>query len=459
MKLYLKIVLQVFLILYVISCENPVNNGVEYLPPETYLSVFSMPGDTVAPGSTVKKIYWWGDSPNGFVVGFRISFDSLNWGYTTKTDSTFVFTISGQDSVFRIWVAAVDNRGMVDPTPATNLYPVINSPPSMVFDVGTEIPDTIFPIATLKWTGTDPDGDNTIKNYFWSLNDTNHFHSVPGNLNIMTLTKDSGLISGNYCVYMKAMDIAGSFSPIVRMPADTTKFFYVKSVTGRVLLIKDMPQNEMSTADSYFATVLDTVKYDVLDIKSGNGKLIPKIINPMFVETLKLFKVVIWSANRGGQVTSNDPNFTLAQSSLPYYLAANGKVFWTSGIPDNFIGQGSLFNFGPVDSIKSSCYIQFNFPGDTLKSEYSGYPDLYASSFIAITRGIYYPNTAQLVFKLLYNPNRPYCLDDSYIAVKDANVNPKIFLMVMPIYYLNNNQNNSKAFFVKLLQDFGLLPQ
>ncbi len=459
MKFYLKIFLLVYFIIFFLSCENPVKQEVEHLPPDTHLSIFAMPGDTLAPGTTVKKIYWWGDSPNGFVVGFRISFDSLNWGYTTKTDSTFVFVISGQDSAFRIWVAAVDNKGVVDPTPATNLYPVVNSPPSMVFDAGTELPDTIFPIATLKWTGTDPDGDNTIKNYFWSINDTNHFRPIAGNLNIMTLTKDSGLISGNYCVYMKAMDIAGTFSPIVRMPADSTKFFFVKSVTARVLLIKDMPLNEMGSANSFFANALDTVKFDVLDIKSNGGKLIPKIINPMFVETLKLFKVVIWSGNRGGQVTSNDPNFTLAQSSLPYYLAANGKVFWTSGIPDNYSGQGVLFNFAPVDSIKSSCYIQFNFPGDTLKSTYSGYPDLYASSFIAVTRGIYFPNTAKLVYKLLYNPNRPYCLDDSYIAIKDADENPKIFLMVMPIYYLNYNQNISKAFFVKLFQDFGLLPQ
>jgi hypothetical protein len=417
-----------------------------------------MPGDTVAPGATVKKISWWGDAPNGFIAGFNISFDSLNWGFTTKYDSIFVFNISGQDSAFRIWVSAVDDKGLVDPSPATNLYPVINSPPTMIFDAATNLPDTIFPVATLKWTGTDPDGNFTIKNYLWSLNDTNNFRTIPGNLNLMTLTKDSGLVSGNYCVYMKAIDIAGASSPIVRMPGDTSKKFFVKPAIGRVLIIKDMPSLDVSSADAYFAAVLDTIQYSTLDIKSNNGALIPKIVNPMFVETMKLFNVVIWSGNRGGQVTSNDPNFALAQNSLPFYLSEGGKVFWTSGIPDNFQGQGALFNFAPVDSIKSTCYIQFNFPGDTLVSALNGYPDLYANQFIAVTRSLYYQSSAKLAYKLLYNPNRPYCMEDSYVAIKDSDTNPKLLLMVMPVYYLNGNPVNSKLFLNKLFKEFGLLP-
>ena len=455
---FLLILIIILILLGFFSCSDPVSEPIAPLNPETYLSVFSMPGDTVAPGATVKKISWWGDAPNGFITGFRISFDSVNWGFTTKYDSTFVFTIAGQDSAFRIWVASVDDKGLADPTPASNLYPVINSPPSMIFDANTDLPDTLFPVATLKWTGTDPDGDFTIKNYLWSINDTNNFRSVPGNVNIMTLTKDSGIVSGNYCIYMKAVDIAGAVSPTVRMPRDTSKMFFVKPAVGRVLIIKDMPSIDLSSADSYFTAAMDTVQYSTFDIKSNNGALIPKIVNPMFIETMKLFKVVIWSGNRGGQVTTNDPNFALAQNSLPFYLAQGGKVFWTSGIPDNFQGQGSLFNFAPVDSIKSTCYLQFNFPGDTLLSSASGYPDLYVNQFIAVTRSLYYQSTAKLVYKLLYNPNRPYCLEDSYVAIKDAETNPKLFLMVMPVYYLNGNPVNSKLFLNKLFKEFGLLP-
>ncbi len=457
MKIFLKLTFLLVFFNFFASCSDPVSEKYQLLPPETHLSVFSMPGDTIAPGATIKKINWWGDSPNGFVTGYRISFDSLNWGFTTKNDSTFIFTIQGSDSTFRIWVAAVDDKGRVDPTPASNLYPVINSAPTMVFDAGTDLPDTTYPVLTLKWTATDPDGNATIKNFFWSLDDTNNFRPVSGNLSIMTLTKDSGITAGAHRIFMKCIDNAGAQSNIVRMPLDSTKSFYVKPVTGRVLLIKDMPLNELNDLNNYFTQSLDTVKYDVLDIKSYSGKLIPKIVNPMFIETLKLYKVVIWSGNRGGQQTAYDPNFTLAQNSIPFYLAAGGKLLWSSGIPDNFIGQGSLFNFAPVDSIRSSCFIQFNFPGDTLTSTMSGYPDLIANQFIATTRGLYFPPNVSSVYKLKYNPARPYCLDDSFIGIKDINNNPKLILMVMPIYYLNGNTNNSKSFIKKVFTEFGIL--
>ncbi len=354
--------------IYFSSCNDPIISEKNHIPPQTYLSVFSMPGDTLAPGRTIKKISWWGDSPNGFVVGFKISFDSLNWGFTTKNDSTFIFTLAGQDSTFRIWVAAVDDQGFIDPSPASNLYPVVNSPPLLVFDPSLNLPDTIFPIATVKWIATDPDGDNTIARYWYSLYDSLHFKPLPGNINIMTLTKDSGLIAGNSCIYMKAQDNAQAFSPTVRMPQDSTKFFFVKNVTSKILLIKDVPTTggELNDLNNYLGQAMDTIHYDVLDIKSNGGNLIPKIVNPMFIETLKLFNIVMWIANRnGGGNPDNDPNLNLAQNSLPYYINAGGKVFWSSGFPNVSIVQGALFNFAPIDSIKTTCFIPVILPNDT----------------------------------------------------------------------------------------------
>ena len=459
MKKFLLFIVPVLITLYIVSCTDPVSNKVAHQPPNTHLSVFSMPGDTITPGATIMKISWWGDSPDGFVVGFKVSFDSINWGYTTKNYSTFIFTIQGQDSTFRIWVAAVDDKGFVDPTPTSNLYPVMNSSPTMVFDAGTDIPDTIYPVATFKFSATDPDGNSTIRNFYWSLNDSLHFQPISPTQTLLTLNKDAGLTGGaSYSLYMKCVDNAGAFSPIVRMPRDSSKKFYVKPVTGRVLLVKDMPlsNNELGTLNTFFAAAFDTVQYNSLDIKSNSGALVPKIINPMFIETLKLFKVVVWSGNRGGQTTSDDPNLSLAQNSIPYYIAAGGKVFWTSGIPDNFIGQGQLFNFAPVDSIKSTCYIQFIFPGDTIQSLGNGYPNLNASFFIANTRGIYANINAQNVLKYAYNPGRPYCSTDSYVSVRDNAANPKMVFMVMPIYYLNGSPANAKQFLNRIFIDFGL---
>ena len=442
--------------IYLASCTDPITGIKTNMPPNTYLSVFSMPGDTVAPGKTVKKISWWGDSPAGIVVGFRISFDSLNWAYTTKNDSTFTFTISGQDSLFKIWVASVDDKGIFDPTPASNLYPVLNSAPSMIFDPSVILPDTIFPIATVKWIGTDPDGDQTIAKYLYSINDTLHYKPLSGSLNIMTLTKDSGLVQGRTCIYMKAQDNAHAYSNTVRMPQDSSKYFYVKNVTSKILLIKDMPNNEFGVADTYFGQVMDTIHYDVLDIKSNNGNLIPKIINPMFIETLKLFKIVMWVGNRnGGGFPEYDPNLNLAQNSLPYFLNSGGKVFWSTGFPNISVVQGSLFNFAPVDSIKTTCTVQLLLPGDsTYCISDNTVPKLITNFFIAGTKGFYPSTGTKKLYQILPRTN---CSNDTItVGIKSPVTNPNIVFMLIPIYYLNGNVNASKEFMKQMLiTDFG----
>lgn len=445
---------------FISSCTDPIIGNKNHLPPNTFLSVFSMPGDTLAPGKTVKKISWWGDSPNGYVVGFRISFDSLNWGYTTSNDSTFIFSLSGQDSTFRIWVAAVDDQNVIDPTPASNRYPVVNSPPSMVFDPSLTLPDTIFPIATVKWIGTDPDGDNTITNYWYSINDTLHFKPLPGNINIMTLNKDSGLVAGNMSIYMKAQDNAHAFSRVIRMPLDSTKFLRVKNVTSKILLIKDMPTSEMNDANAYFGQVMDTIHYDVLDIKSNSGALIPKIINPMFIETLKLFRIIIWSANRtdNAQSPEKDPNLNLAQNSLPFYLNSGGKVFWTSGFPNVSVVQGTIFNFAPIDSIKTSCFVPVILGFDTtFISHDNNYPNLIinnSSTIIAGTKGFYPSSNAKTIYRIMPRTN---CFNDTItVGIKSPSNNPNLVFFLMPIYLLNGNLNYSKALIRQvLLSDFG----
>lgn len=438
------------------SCSDPITGLKNNAPPNTYLSVFSMPGDTIAPGKTVKKISWWGDSPTGFVTGFNISFDSLNWSYTTQNDSTFTFTISGQDSLFRMWVAAVDDKGTVDPTPASNLYPVINSAPSMVFDPAVTMPDTIFPVATLKWIGSDPDGDNTISKYWYSINDTLNFRPLSGSINTMTLTKDSGLVAGNTCIYMKAQDNARAFSNVVRIPADSTKFFRVRNVTSKILLIKDMPLSLFNVAESYFGQVMDTIHYDVLDIRSNNGNLIPKIINPMFIETLKLFNIVMWMADHNGsQNPSDDPNLNLAQNSLPYFINAGGKLFWSSGFPNVSVIQGSLFNFAPIDSVKTSCFIQLlNFNDSVYNLTDNTIPKLRTSYFISGSKGIYIPGGTKTLYQLL---PRAQCYNDTLtIGMKSSPNNPNVVFMLMPVFFLNGDVESSKTFIRQtLIRDFG----
>ncbi len=432
------------------SCSDPISGTVQNQPPDSYLSIF--PDSIIAPGSTLKTIHWWGDDPDGFVKGFRVSFDSVNWTFTTANDSTFILSISGNDSTFRFFVAAVDDKDLIDPTPATNLFPVINTPPVVSFDGGTEIPDTTFPVATFKWTGSDPDGVETIRYYQYSLNDTDHFRRIPGTINLLTLTKDSGLVlNSNNVLYLRAEDNAGALSPIKKMP-DSTDTWYVKEVKAKILLIKDMPLIEFGAANSYFPVAFDTIKYDVLDIKSNGGALIPKIVNPMFIETLRLFDIVVWSANRGN-IASDNANFDLAQNSLPFYLSTGKKLFFTTGLPNAETQvQGTLINFAPIDSI-TSCTLPFVFENINLINEETSYPVLRTSTTITRVRGIKSTTPVQIIYRL---PLSTVCQENTVVAIKNVQNNPNVVLMTLPVYYLNADPTASKNLFNKILvQEFG----
>jgi hypothetical protein len=440
----------------IISCSDPVTGDLQNIPPETHLTLY--PDSVISPGSTLRKISWWGDDADGFVTGYYFSFDSTLplsvWTFTEKSDSTFLLQMNGNDTTFRFYIAAIDEKGAIDPSPASNLFPTMNSAPSMQFVGGTEIPDTIYPVATFNWSATDPDGNSTVRYFYWSLNDTNHFHKLGGTVNIMTLMADSGLVlnSGN-CLYMKAQDNASAFSNIVRMPADTTKYFFVKKVNSRILLIKDMPLAELSTLTAFYNSAMDTISYDSLDIKSGNGKFIPKIINPMFIETLNLFDIVIWSAGRGN-VASDNANFDLAQRSLPYYTQAGGKLFFTTGFPNAEESQGSLINFAPIDSV-AYCTIPF-LSNISLVNIESTYPVLSTSSLVQRTRGLKISPGVTILYRL---PSTVACSDSSggpIVAIKNTINNPNNIFMGLPLYFMNGNPSNSKQFMQKIIiNEFG----
>ncbi len=449
----IKYTLILILTIFLYSCTEVPTGIVQNQPPNTFLSLF--PDSNISPQKTRIKITWWGDDPDGLISGFQFSFDSTNWTYTNKNDSTFQLTISGNDSTFRFWVSAIDDKGLVDPTPATNKYPVINTPPSVLFNIGTEIADTTFTVASFSWTGTDPDGDNTIKYYHWALNDTSAWHKIPGTINLLTLRQDSGLvINSNNKFFLKAEDIAGSYSRVIKMP-DSNKTWYVRQPIGRILILDDYPSSILDNQQAYnfYESALDTMLHSVLDIKVADGSNIPKIKNPMFTETLKLFQCVIWYAGRGNASTDN-ANFDLAQQTLPFYLAAGGKVFFTTGFPNTIEAQGNIVDFAPIDSVT-------NFQVTTMTSQVPTividnlYPELQSGSPAPDrVRGVYPRIGSHVIYKLPFNP--PYDTNKITICVKDFTNNPKIVFMSVPLHRMNETLTAPQFLRRVINTDFGI---
>src|SRR5689334_13549237 len=105
-------------------------------PPRTFLvaapidSTISHPTATGVSYSYRVHLYWRGEDPDGYVVGFLWAFDDSSVGklrYTTKTDSIFDLTVNdstditggstmiGATKYHTFYIKAVDNLGKADP--------------------------------------------------------------------------------------------------------------------------------------------------------------------------------------------------------------------------------------------------------------------------------------------------------------------------------------------------------
>jgi hypothetical protein len=95
--------LQFFLILNIsllfLSCsEEQVSNPGGNQPPDTGL--FLYPDSTINQQSSKLQVHWWGDDPDGVVLGFYIKWESIDssWGFTTSNDSIFSLPIGTSDT-------------------------------------------------------------------------------------------------------------------------------------------------------------------------------------------------------------------------------------------------------------------------------------------------------------------------------------------------------------------------
>ena len=163
------------------------NNPIGNLPPNT--GFFLYPDSTILPQQSRLTIHWWGDDPDGEVLGYYFSWDNINWTFTASNDSQFALQIGVSDTIYTFRVAAVDaegnktydnniNRnginfgpepfidkndngqydpgeffydiGSVDPTPAVFDFPLRNTAPTIDWNELSFLPDTSFPVMTLS---------------------------------------------------------------------------------------------------------------------------------------------------------------------------------------------------------------------------------------------------------------------------------------------------------------------
>lgn len=449
----------VLIVLLLAGCsKRHTNEPLPNQPPKTFLAL--NPDGALRRTVSQQSIHWWGNDPDGFVVGYYFSLDSLHWTYTTHTDSTFTFHLNHLDTTYSFFVAAVDNEGLRDPNPASLRYPIQNSPPSVAYLLTSTVPETTYTVATFQWLGTDIDGNETITNYYYALDDTttpSKWKQLPGDANLVTLFKSDGLKEGNHAFYLKAQDVAGSYSQTIRMP-DTNKTWYVTEPKGDFLIVRDYLPTDFSS--TLYKQIFDTLMggrlgtRDIIDIKKGSsaisrGKFVPPLINPTFTETLKLFKYIFWYGD-------NAPSLDIIQASLPGFKKAGGKVFLAAGFPQNISAQGGLGDFAPIDNIEQSFFTSILLPRDTVVSTDPNYPTLVRDTlgFIyTFPRGLLPKVDARVLYKMQASPR---WAGQPIMGVKDAD-SPSFILLATLLHRFGTPPERLAALLRRVYRDeFGV---
>ena len=135
--------------------------------PETDLTFAPLPADT----TTFRvRFFWNGYDKDGEVMRFRFAVDdqdtlpSNEWPTTTAKDTVFFFLVDpiNEIAVHRVKIAAEDNLGAIDPTPAGREFSAKTVPPTSTIDKGPAATNPIVgPNFTFEWSGIDPDGGET----------------------------------------------------------------------------------------------------------------------------------------------------------------------------------------------------------------------------------------------------------------------------------------------------------
>ncbi len=483
-----------FIIITIVMCllggcsERYPNQPKPNQPPSTFLAL--VPDSVMRSTTSQQHLHWWGVDPDGFVKGYYISLDSINWTFTTSNDSVLGLKISTTDTTYKFFVAAVDDQGLRDPKPASLKYPIHNSPPVVSFIAQSDVPDTTFTVATFQWHGSDLDGDETVVAYYYALDDTTNpskWKSLTGDYSRVTLRKSDGLMEGTHIFYLKARDVAGAYSQTIRMPIDTTKTWYVKDPEGKsdFLIIRDWTW--VDDAASFYSHTIDSVMGGrlntayVWDIKAGwspttRGKYVPAMINPTFTESIKLFKYILWYGD-------NNPQLDIAQAALPAFEAAGGKILFTTGLPQNPVFDPRGFgDFAPIDSIEQYSFVgilQRNFStiADSVVSVDTTYPRLYrdwgtSGNGVAYLRGILPKGNAHIIYKMGNSQFAPAAggwsdrnTNPIIMGVQNAADQPNIVFLAFSLNRFSGHEgvgnpiitNNAPAFLRKVFYDeFGV---
>jgi len=444
-----------------------------HIPPTTtiFVSAINLTGANRL--SSTVQLAWQGYSQDGYIVGYQLSFDNVNWTYTKSTDSTFHFILTNEDSLnINFYVRAIDNYGLKDPHPAHIVIPVKSTPPVVSITKNQFVKDTAFAVVTLPWTATDVDGSQTIDSVFIKINN-GHWFSVKADTSLVTLVPvnpmasgattakvylganamllggniDGLVLNGLNRIYMRGRNLAGAYGA-----QDSTISFYWKNQTSNLLVIDGV--QGFTAAGILLPAVLSTNgSYDYINYNISKNKNAPYYWNPTFQLLISLYKeVFIYTDN---EEINGSLILESAASAFQTYLNNNGKILISTQLTSALSTTSPLFQYAPLDSIlhpsgtpPPQARIATDSAASPNDTNAAGYPTLVSNVYITGVEPFYPSFSAKIMYRghltKLLGWNGP-----NVVSAKLLNPNNKTNLVFwsVPLQDFDQNPNSLTAYF------------
>lgn len=350
-------------------------------PPETFMAVDTLYRTGENRLTTLVQANWWGNSKGGFITGYEVSTDNqVTWTYTRSQDSTFLIRIPpGQDTAdVVIYVRAIDHLGQKDLSPASTLFPIKNSKPSVKFvfsqpvgGIPSQNPTICFPVLKYNIYGEDPDGSDDLSQYELYLNDTNRAPLIlpPNTSSFMLVSNDPGATDSSICkvyingsnnpiaapaaglrhnslntVYVRAIDKALSRSNFIAAPQ-----LWVKRVVSDLLVVNAYSSNKVFVQNFYLNNLknIGIINFDTLqatELVSNNYTQ----LQPDFQaqnKTFAMFSKILWF---GDDATFS---FSFGQRTTGDFFNKGGKLFMAVAINSSFDPLSNFLDWTPIRNL------------------------------------------------------------------------------------------------------------
>jgi len=507
---YLSLFISSLLILAgIISCSEDKGNNPhnENQPPDTGL--FLYPDSTITPQQSQLKIHWWGDDPDGIVIGYYFSWDNIDWPFTSSSDSLFALKIGAVDTNYTFRISAVDYEGngkydsqisqngidfggepfidknsngvydegefyydigLIDPTPAMFNFPLKNSSPTISWSELSILPETSFPVMSFGWNVDDIDGVESVLKINIALNDTgnqSNIISLDGSIRTITLrTSDFNNPSPSMQILIEGQEgnINPELLPGLILNAENIFYIQAEDISGAkspFISLPDSthnwyvkkPSGKFLVIDDYASSdnspAFYAAMFDSLGLTGKYDVYDIRTQEPPYKNVTFLETIKLF--DYAFWYTDNSPSLDLAASTVSKYLTAGGKVAFSMQFPQT-IDAELIQSFIPIisDSSNSRVSVLSNtvIASDTTDSSY---PNLIVTSSVFRVKSFY-------LNKLAANPIYYYPNGELKGFAGFTNSTKTEFFISLPLDKCDGNGTVKSLLQKVLFDDFGLTP-